>query len=319
MATDQQIAANRINAQKSTGPRSAAGKMKSALNARKHGFAASIYTVPHLESLDEIVDLRQDAIDLYHPANSQELWAVERIALCQLSLLRASRLEAGLFTNCLDQALGSDGQPIHPMNQQMSGLGRSEITLGQEHNFAIAESFSRMTLKPHTFALFLRYQAQSERLHRRAIQEFDRLRALRSELEKEAIEAIEEPESNQPAPTPGGRTPSSARDPLVAPPAATGIPAPQTNPIPRPPAAAFQSIVNRPPMPSDALPSRQLEKEATEKIEEPESNQPDPTPGGRTPSSARDPLVAPPAAADIPAPQKPLPLAISTSTRRNLT
>ena len=32
MATDKQIAANRINAQKSTGPRSAAGKMKSALN-----------------------------------------------------------------------------------------------------------------------------------------------------------------------------------------------------------------------------------------------------------------------------------------------
>ena len=237
----------------------AAGKSRSAQNSRKHLFSVCDFTVAHLEDSEEIVSLRQDLLDVYHPANAQELWAVERIALCQLSLVRASRLEAGLLTACLNQALGSDGEPIHPMNEHISGLGRSEITLGQEDNFSIAESFSRMTLKPHTFALFLRYQAQSERLHRRAIQEFDRLRALRSELEKEAIEAIEEPESNQPAPTPGGRTPSSARDPLVAPPAATGIPAPQTNPIPRPPAfdpAAFQSIMNRPPMPSDGVPSR---------------------------------------------------------------
>ena len=230
MATDKQIAANRINAQKSTGPRSAAGKTQSAQNSRKHGFACSIYTVAHLENTDEIVGLRQDAIDVYHPANSQELWAVERIALCQLSLLRASRLEAGLFTNCLDQALGSDGQPIHPMNQQMSGLGRSEITLGQEHNFAIAESFSRMTQKPHTFALFLRYQAQAERNYRRAIQELQRLRALRPEFEQEADweeipnepnsspqpEATEPDLTSEPNPFPPvGQAPSPAPDPLV--------------------------------------------------------------------------------------------------------
>ena len=212
MATDQQIAANRINAQKSTGPRSAAGKTQSAQNSRKHGFACSIYTVAHLENTDEIVGLRQDAIDVYHPANSQELWAVERIALCQLSLLRASRLEAGLLTNCLDQALGSDGQPIHAMNQQMAGLGRSEITLGQEHNFAIAESFHRMTQKPHTWALFLRYQAQAERNYRRDIQEFERLRALRGELalrgefEEEQLpnepNLPAQPEANNPDPIP---------------------------------------------------------------------------------------------------------------------
>src|ERR1039458_10896579 len=97
MATDKQIAANRINSQKSTGPRSAAGKTQSAQNARKHGFCSSNFAVAHLENHDEIVDLRHDLLDFYHPANSQELWAVERIALCQLSLIRASRLDAGLF------------------------------------------------------------------------------------------------------------------------------------------------------------------------------------------------------------------------------
>jgi hypothetical protein len=209
MASDKQIAANRLNAQKSTGPRSTAGKTQSAQNSRKHGFSASTSTVAHLEDVEEIVELRHDLIHLYHPANSQELWAIERIALCQLSLIRASRLEAGLFTTCLDQALGSDGEPIHAMNPQMAGLGMSEITRGQEHNFYIAESFHRMTQKPHTWALFLRYQAQAERNYRRAIQEFERLRALRPEFQEAELEEIlnepnslDQPESMEPDPAP---------------------------------------------------------------------------------------------------------------------
>ena len=229
MASDKQIAANRLNAQKSTGPRSTAGKTQSAQNSRKHGFSASTSTVAHLEDVEEIVELRHDLIHLYHPANSQELWAIERIALCQLSLIRASRLEAGLFTTCLDQALGSDGEPIHAMNEEMAGLGKGKITFGQGHNFAIAESFHRLTQRPHTWALFLRYQAQAERNYRRAIQEFERLRALRPELESEEIAEIPnepnfppQPEPNQPDPVPEtnpipalvGQTPWSARVPL---------------------------------------------------------------------------------------------------------
>jgi hypothetical protein len=263
MATDRQIAANRINAQKSTGPRSAAGKMKSALNARKHGFAGSVFTVVRLEDLNEINELRQDALDLYRPVNSQELFAVERIAVCQLSMIRASRLEAGLFTTCLDQALDPEGEPMHLMSPELAGNGDIEITRAQNRNFILSEGFHRSTQKPHTWALFLRYQAQAERLHRRAIQEFDRLRALRPEFEREEIEEMPnepnfptQPESTQPDAVPVGQAPSPARDPLVALPDAATTPAPQTLPIPPPSRfdpAAFLSIMNRPPMPSDGL------------------------------------------------------------------
>jgi hypothetical protein len=41
MATSAQIAANRANAQKSTGPRSAEGKSASRFNALKHGIDAN--------------------------------------------------------------------------------------------------------------------------------------------------------------------------------------------------------------------------------------------------------------------------------------
>jgi hypothetical protein len=42
MASERQIAANRRNARKSTGPRSAAGKKRASRNATRHGFAAGI-------------------------------------------------------------------------------------------------------------------------------------------------------------------------------------------------------------------------------------------------------------------------------------
>src|ERR1035441_7605645 len=239
MATNKQIDANRINAQKSTGPRSAAGKMKSALNARQHGFSSDLFTVVRLEDLDEIYQLRQDALDLYRPVNSQELFALERIAACQMSLIRATRLEAGLFTTCLDKALDPEGEPMHLMSPELAGNGDIEITRVQNRNFILGEGFHRATQKPHTWALFLRYQAQAERQYRRATQEFDRLRALRPDFEKEETEEIPnepisatQPESTQPDPVLeanpiGGLPPPSARAPRVAPPDATTPPAPQ--------------------------------------------------------------------------------------------
>ena len=38
-----------------------------------------------------------------------------------------------------------------------------------------------MTRQPNGWNLFLRYQAQSERVYRRAVEEFDRIKKLRNE------------------------------------------------------------------------------------------------------------------------------------------
>ena len=50
----KRLAANHANAARSTGPRSAEGKARSAQNSRKHGFTASIFAVVRLEELDEV-------------------------------------------------------------------------------------------------------------------------------------------------------------------------------------------------------------------------------------------------------------------------
>ncbi len=134
--SQKQLAANRANAAKSTGPRTALGKSRSAQNARKHGFTASTFAVVRLEDLQEVDHLRAG----HQPVNSQELFAIERLALTQQALfgdtrltvsplvmqrglcargaqppcqglLRATRLETGLFTTCLNQVLDSSGNP----------------------------------------------------------------------------------------------------------------------------------------------------------------------------------------------------------------
>jgi len=69
MATIPQMEANRLNAQKSTGPRSAEGKASSRFNAYKHGAYARARIIPgedeadltHL-SEDYVLDLRPEGV-----------------------------------------------------------------------------------------------------------------------------------------------------------------------------------------------------------------------------------------------------------------
>src|ERR1017187_1607862 len=97
----------------------------------------------------------------------------------------------------------------------------NEITQAQNRNYLFAEGFHRLNKYSNSFTLFLRYQAQTERLYRRAIEEFNRLKALRHELPNEPIldtqpeanETVNTPEPNPgnpqapPNPTPAGNIP----------------------------------------------------------------------------------------------------------------
>ena len=119
-------------------------KARSAQNSRKHGFAASTFEVVRLEDLQEVDNLRADLIAIYQPANSQELFAIERIALAQQAILRIARLESGLLTACLNEALDTSGQLFIPMSQDLVGDGDIQITQAQNRNYA-----SRRRLPSH--------------------------------------------------------------------------------------------------------------------------------------------------------------------------
>ena len=69
MATERQIAANRRNARKSTGPRSRAGKRRASRNSYRHGFSYGVAAVAeftkHVEALaQKIAGRAADAVTL---------------------------------------------------------------------------------------------------------------------------------------------------------------------------------------------------------------------------------------------------------------
>ena len=99
MATKRQIAANRRNARRSTGPKSAAGKAASSANALRHGLSAARAVVLPDEDGEAYERLRQGVIADLDPANTLQEALALRIVVLLWRLDRAARLEAELFVH----------------------------------------------------------------------------------------------------------------------------------------------------------------------------------------------------------------------------
>lgn len=92
MSTTAQIAANKLNAQHSTGPKTEAGKAASALNHFRHGLAGSFMILDweHEEEFDELLEnLRAE----HQPATPTEVLLVESMAQHYWLKQRAIRLQ----------------------------------------------------------------------------------------------------------------------------------------------------------------------------------------------------------------------------------
>jgi hypothetical protein len=95
MATKKQIAANRRNALKATGPTTPRGKAVSRLNALRHGLRARV-TLPG-ENLDELRQIRDLFLRSYHPQTPDQVRLVEHMASAQWQFRYWQRVEAKLF------------------------------------------------------------------------------------------------------------------------------------------------------------------------------------------------------------------------------
>jgi hypothetical protein len=93
MASDRQIAANRRNARKSTGPRSGKGKNRSSRNAYRHGLTLSITSAAAFaKQLDKLV--REIAGDT---KDATMLERARAIAQSELDLARVRRAKVALI------------------------------------------------------------------------------------------------------------------------------------------------------------------------------------------------------------------------------
>ena len=92
MATERQIVANRANARKSTGPKTAAGKLKSSRNALCHGLSLPL-------PVDMEASAKADAIVralTRDQASDEQLTAATEVAQAQLELQRIRAVRAEL-------------------------------------------------------------------------------------------------------------------------------------------------------------------------------------------------------------------------------
>jgi hypothetical protein len=230
--TEKQLAANRANASKSTGPRTPEGKSRAAQNARRHGLCIGAISITRLEDHSELENLRADAVAAYLPRTSQESFAVDRIALAQLQIMRAARVEAGLFMECLNTCLNDDNKTsIFRLHEQL--IGDEQPRLEQNGTYALATGMELMARRGNVWSLFLRYQAQAERQYRRAVEEFERLKQLREEIPNEPISDPEtiDPEAEMPSPNePIAPSPHTTQAPDPRPPAPFSAPIPEGAP-----------------------------------------------------------------------------------------
>ncbi len=124
MATERQIAANRENAQKSTGPKTPEGKDLSRFNAVTHGLTARHVVLPNDSGEDraEFDSMLRAVVEEIKPENALEALIVQRIVAGHWRLRRAHWLEIRAMERLRDappdapaaEAAGGDAAATRP-------------------------------------------------------------------------------------------------------------------------------------------------------------------------------------------------------------
>ena len=160
MATAAQIAANRDNAQKSTGPRSVEGKFASSMNAFKHGLDAASPVIPGEDPAEYERIAASYNRDL-RPRSALEQLQVDIIIRADWQRRRLVRIEANLYRALLDE--GQTPDAIDPAVLRDSPTGK----------------------------LLLRVFAQIASLEHACTRALSQLRRLRRERDGAAAEALD--------------------------------------------------------------------------------------------------------------------------------
>jgi hypothetical protein len=156
MATSAQIAANRRNAQHSTGPRTEEGKAAVRLNSLTHGLRAEDSLLPG-EDEQAFEDLRQAFHQQHDPQGPAELFCVEKMLLSFWRNRRIAKIETDLYMQFY---------PSKPeQSKNMDGV--------------LGRSFAIDSLGQDNFCRLARYESSIDRAFYRASKELQALQKAR--------------------------------------------------------------------------------------------------------------------------------------------
>jgi hypothetical protein len=145
MATEKQIAANRRNAQKSTGPRTEAGKAKVSQNRTTHGLCGRFTVLEAVESQQDFDTLLQRFIEEEQPTTQRQHELVVKMAKHTWLANRALELQGNCFV---------------PMPKTPEQQKNGETPIG------ITDDLER----------FMRYHTTHDRAYQRAAAELSKLK-----------------------------------------------------------------------------------------------------------------------------------------------
>ena len=170
MASEAQIQANRLNALKSTGPRTVEGKAVVAQNAVKHGLLATEAVIKG-EDPGEFEFYREQMLVELHPAGALEAMLAERAVGLAWRLRRAERLQAEVFDAML---IEEETDPVRKLAHSMytkgaAGEGASALGRVVKRDFGHGQVLYRLGM----------YERRIEHSLYRTLNELQKLRLLR--------------------------------------------------------------------------------------------------------------------------------------------
>src|ERR1035438_4118205 len=109
MATEKQIAANRVNSAKSTGPHTLIGKAVSSQNRARHNLLAKSFVLKS-ECPERFEAFVESFYAEYNPSTPTETALVDTVATARWRLIRMSNLEAAIIDH--EYALDSESADL---------------------------------------------------------------------------------------------------------------------------------------------------------------------------------------------------------------
>jgi hypothetical protein len=182
MSTQAQVEANRKNALKSTGPRTAEGKEASSQNATKHGLRTN-RNVIKTESQDEFEIYRENMIADLSPDGAMEEMLAERIVSLSWRLKRAEHFQNAVIDALIEHGLHGSSYGLSWSSdctqraQEEASSGDMDVLLGIVINKDFANS--------RTLEQLLVYERRIESSLYRTIAELKKARGMRKEQDED--------------------------------------------------------------------------------------------------------------------------------------
>jgi hypothetical protein len=180
MASPKQIAANRANAKKSTGPKPESWE-KTKMNALRHGLTGQVNLMPD-EDRDAHDAFCKAIVESLAPEGALEIQFAQAVAEDNWRMNRGRAIETNIF------AIGSFG-PGFPGNPETMTFGTASLDIDNPEIDAAVTAAQVFAAAPNKFQLLSLYMQRTNRDMQRTL---DRLIALQTDRKARRQEDLEE-------------------------------------------------------------------------------------------------------------------------------